>query len=417
MEKKIRAVTGTQDLIGEDLQKRLKISDVFSKTMKKFNVEPVETPILELLEVFEKNLGETSDIVQKEMFTLESSGETLVLRPEGTAGLLRAVIDRGWEQKLPLKVSYDGPMFRKETPQKGRFRQFDQVGLELLGYKAQTGDTLSIMAAYAFLSNLKVKNLKLEINYLGSDEERANYKTALMDYLTKEQSKLSKESKERLQKNPLRILDSKQKEDQDVVKNAPTLKSFLGQESLDTVNLLIESLNKMNIPFEYNPKLVRGLDYYTGLVFEFVSEEIGAQSTVLAGGRYDKLSTQMGGSSIPAIGWAAGKERLSYLVELDKVEQNLVGIVTTEDSCIPYAYEMAKTVTEKTKYSVEIPSNDSIAKKMKKLNKMNAQYVIVVGPDEVKNNVYSLKNMETGEQEVLDKNVLLMKILVSSLRS
>jgi histidyl-tRNA synthetase len=417
MEKKVKAVTGTQDWIGEDLEKRLQVSKAFASVMKRFNAEPVETPILEKLEVFQKNLGETSDIVQKEMFTLGEE-EVLVLRPEGTAGLLRALIDRGWEQKLPLKLYYDGPMFRRETPQKGRFRQFDQVGLELLGYKADAGDGLSILMAYSFLEKLGLSSkVKLEINYLGSEEERKAYREELVKYLQGNKEKLSQESQERLLKNPLRVLDSKQKEDKDIVSSAPLLESFLGEESTKLKNSLIKSLEQLNIPFVYNSKLVRGLDYYTGLVFEFISDEIGAQSTVLAGGRYDKLSENMGGTPIPAIGWAAGKERLSYLISLEESNKPLIGIVTTESSCMPTAYALAQEIFKRTSYAVEIPANDSLNKKMKKLNKLKAKYAVIIGPTEVEKGVYSFKDMESGEQKEVDLKTLLLKILISSIGS
>ncbi len=418
MEKKVTAVTGTQDLIGNELSLRKKVSSVFASSMKKFNVEPVETPILEKLEVFQKNLGETSDIVQKEMFTLGDGEDALVLRPEGTAGLIRALVDRGWEQKLPLKVYYDGPMFRRETPQKGRFRQFDQVGVELLGYKAEVGDALSIFMAWSFLKNLKLKSaVKLELNILGTDSERKSYRDALVSYFTSVEEKLSKESKERLLKNPLRILDSKQKEDKDLVLSAPTLELFLGEESRKQKLDLEKSLSTLGVDFVYNPRLVRGLDYYTGVVFEFISEDIGAQSTVLAGGRYDKLCETMGGPSVPAIGWAAGKERLSYLIEQPLEEKNLIGIVVTSDEYQAAALKIASSILEKTSYCVEFPSNESIGKKMKKLNKVGAKFAVIIGPDEFSSGKYSLKDMTSGTQEMVDEKTLLLKLLVSSLSS
>lgn len=408
---KLQAVVGTNDWKGGDLLRRKKVSETFAKTARSFNVDPIELPILEKVEVFQKNLGESSDIVQKEMFTFDD----LVLRPEGTAGVVRALCT-GWEQGLPMKVSYDGSMFRRETPQKGRYRQFDQVGVEFLGYKSEVSDGLALLCAYQFLKNLGLENkIKLNLNYLGTTEERDQYKVALMEYFTKVEAGLSEESKKRLNSNVLRILDSKQAEDQDLVKSAPAFSSFLGEDSKKKFQLTTDQLTTLQIPFEVNERLVRGLDYYTGLVFEFVTTELGSQGTVLAGGRYDNLVKSMGGPDTPSIGWAAGKERLSMLIEEPVEEKAVVGLIALENGLMEDILSLAQAITSKTKFQVEIPGNESMNKKMKRLNSLGAKYVVILGSNEKAKGVFSFKDMTTGNQEEKTLKEILVKLLISSL--
>ena len=409
---KFQAVVGTNDWKGEDLLKRQKVSESFSSTMKAFNVEAVELPILEKLEVFQKNLGESSDIVQKEMFTFDG----LVLRPEGTAGVVRALCS-GWEQNLPMKVSYDGSMFRKETPQKGRYRQFDQVGVELLGYKGEVSDGLAILMAHQFLKKLGIdSDLKLQVNFLGTKEERNSYKQSLEKFFSDFENKLSEESKVRLKTNVLRILDSKQEADQEIVKQAPSFSSFLGEESKKSLKLIKDQMTSLNIDFEVNERLVRGLDYYTGMVFEFVSTKLGSQGTVLAGGRYDDLVSSMGGPSTPCVGWAAGKERLAMLIPTPVVEKNIIGLIALEDGLMEDVLVLAQAISDKTSFQIEIPPNDSMAKKMKRLNKLGASYVAIIGENEKKKAVFSFKDMATGEQQELNTKDIVLKLLVKSLK-
>lgn len=411
--KAIPGVPGTQDLIGPELSKRLKIKKVFSETVSKFNIKPVQTSILEKKETFVKNLGETSDVVQKEMFSLED----LVLRPEGTAGLIRAIISNGWVEQLPLKVSYQGSMFRKERPQKGRFREFEQLGVEFVGYEGLLGDIECLMVAESFLLSLGVRDkVSLKINYLATPEERKSYRDILVKYLSNNLNSLSKESKSRLENNPLRVLDSKQKEDQEIVKNSPKIEVVYSEESLSYFNQIKESLNKIEVSYEVDSTLVRGLDYYTGLVFEYVSKDnSGAQNTVLAGGRFDGLMEQMGGPKCKSIGFAAGLERLSYLVENEEPQNTeLVGIVVTENSYLPDAFKLAKELRARN-FVVEIPENESISKKMKKLNKIKSNYVVFIGEDEIKTSTYTLKDMSARTQENVGLTALILKLLVKRL--
>lgn len=411
--KAILGVPGTQDLIGPELSKRLKIKKVFSETVSKFNIKPVQTSILEKQETFVKNLGETSDVVQKEMFTLDD----LVLRPEGTAGLIRAIISNGWVEQLPLKVAYQGSMFRKERPQKGRFREFEQLGVEFVGYEGLLGDIECLMVAESLLSSLRIRDkVSLKINFLASPEERKEYRNILVKYLSENIDSLSKESKGRLEKNPLRVLDSKQSEDQWIVKKAPKIEVVYTKESSSYFNQVQESLRKLEVSFEVDPTLVRGLDYYTGLVFEYVSKDnSGAQNTVLAGGRFDGLMEQMGGPKCKSIGFAAGLERLSYLVESEEYKPTeLVGIVVTDNEYLPEAFKLAKELRSRN-FVVEIPENESISKKMKKLNKLNSNFVVFIGEEEIKTSTYTLKNMDTRSQEKLVLNALILKLLVKRL--
>lgn len=394
---KVNSATGTQDFLGHSLRVRNYIKNAFNEVAKSLNIQDIQTPVLERVETFVKNLGESSDIVQKEMFFV---GEDMVLRPEGTAGIVRSLISNGWQELLPLKVAYSGSMFRKERPQKGRFREFEQLGVEFLGFDSTWGDGLAIQSATLFLSKINLLDkVELQYNFLGEEAERLAYREALVKYLAQFEDKLSEESKQRLKLNPLRVLDSKQKEDQDIVANAPSLETFYSPETIEKRQAFEKVLSQLNINGTYNPRMVRGLDYYNGLVFEFISNEIGAQSTVIGGGRYDRLVEQMGGPKTPSIGWAAGLERLSYLVTpKEEAKQLLIGIVVVDSKYIPEALALSNVLSREG-FAVELATNDSMGKKMKRLNKLGANFAVILGENEINNGEYTFKDMTSGEQK------------------
>lgn len=312
----IQPARGTRDIYGADLAAFKQVENTAREFAKRYGFGEIQTPIFESTEVFCRGVGETSDIVSKEMYTFtDRGGESFTLRPEGTAGVVRAFISEGMEQNQPVKLMYAGPMFRYERPQKGRYRQLHQVGVEILGAATPQTDVEVLCLAWDFLSALGLqKYIRLELNTLGDVESRTAYRDALVAYFSDFKDKLSEDSRVRLEKNPLRILDSKDEGDKKIVENAPKMTDFLNEESKKFFDAVQDGLNALGIPFVVNPRLVRGLDYYRHTVFEFVTDSLGAQGTVLAGGRYDGLVQQLGGSQTAGIGFGAGIDRLALLV-------------------------------------------------------------------------------------------------------
>ena len=301
---KVQCVRGTYDLYGEAKRKAKKVIATGSSIVEKYGFEEIETPIFEFTEVFSRNLGDTSDIVTKEMYCFEDrGGESLTLRPEGTAGVVRAFISDGMQQNLPVKMYYAGPMFRYERPQKGRQRQFTQFGVELLGVETPQADIEVIAMAYEFFESLGLGGtITVEINSLGDKASRDAYREKLVAYLKANYDRLSEDSKARLDKNPLRVLDSKEECDKAVIADAPLYQDSLNDASKSFFNQVLQGLDNLNIKYRVNNRLVRGLDYYSHTVFELTTDKLGAQGTVLAGGRYDGLVEQMGGGQVPGIG-------------------------------------------------------------------------------------------------------------------
>ena len=312
---KLQPVRGTHDILPDAMARHRRVAATARDLAALYGYEQIETPIFEFTEVFKRTLGDTSDIVTKEMYTFtDRSGDTITLRPEGTAGVARMVISEGLTQSLPLKYFYTGPMFRHERPQKGRLRQFHQVGVELLGVAGPQGDIEVLALGHHFLQALGVGDkTTLEINTLGDVESRAAYRAVLVSYLENYRDKLSEDSRQRLERNPLRVLDSKDEGDKRIVAGAPLFSDYLTEAARAFFADVREGLGRLGIDYRINPRLVRGLDYYCHTAFEFTTEALGAQGTVLAGGRYDGLIGTMGGSATPGVGWAAGIERLSML--------------------------------------------------------------------------------------------------------
>ncbi|MBR1649148.1 MAG: histidine--tRNA ligase [Alphaproteobacteria bacterium] len=408
---KMQSVRGTYDLYGEPKRKTKKVVSVGEKVVEKYGFEEIETPIFEFTEVFSRNLGDTSDIVTKEMYCFEDrGGESLTLRPEGTAGAIRAFISNGMQQNLPVKLYYHGPMFRYERPQKGRQRQFTQFGIELLGVETPQADIEVIAMAYEFLEKLGLQGAVLvEINSLGDSESRNAYREKLVGYLKEHFDELSPESRIRLERNPLRVLDSKEECDKKVVENAPLYSDSLNESSRAFFAKVLQGLDKLNIKYRINNRLVRGLDYYSHTVFELVTDKLGAQGTVLAGGRYDGLIEQMGGGKVAGIGWACGVERLAMLLDKGLESLRPIAVIPTgedvEDEALLTSHSLRLAG-----FTVEMGYSGNLKKRMIKANKANACKAVIIGSDELTKGEVVIKDLDSGEQKNIKRDNLIEEL-------
>jgi histidyl-tRNA synthetase len=401
----LQPVRGTKDLLGIEAALYRKVVDTALAVALRYNFQEIQTPIFEFSQVFQRTLGETSDVVSKEMYMFEDrGGESLTLRPEGTAPVVRAIISNGLTQSLPLKLFYSGAMFRYERPQKGRQRQFHQIGAELIGPKTPLADAEMIALGYEVLRALNVhSDVMLNLNTLGDAESRLVYRTALVDYLQQYKNDLSRDSQDRLDRNPLRILDSKDETDQTIVQNAPLFQDYLNEESKAYFNQVQRYLTELNIPYVHNQKLVRGLDYYCHTAFEFVTTSLGAQGTVLAGGRYDGLMKQMGGPDASGIGWGAGIERLCLLLEEQAVvvtKSNLITVVPTSDAEEPFAFQLVQTLRA-AGLCVDMGYSGNMSKRLKKASQNNSIAAIIIGADEIASNTAQVKFLHESRQETI----------------
>ncbi len=408
---KIQCVRGTYDLYGAAKRKAKKVISTASAVVEKYGFEEIETPIFEFTEVFSRNLGDTSDIVTKEMYCFEDrGGESLTLRPEGTAGVVRAFISEGMQQNLPVKMYYQGPMFRYERPQKGRQRQFTQFGVEMLGVATPQADVEVISMAYEFLEKLGLEGaVTVEINSLGDEESRNNYREKLVAYLKSHYDELSEDSKVRLEKNPLRVLDSKEECDKKVVAEAPLYSDSLNETSSQFFKDVLKGLDLLGIKYHVNNRLVRGLDYYSHTVFELTTDKLGAQGTVLAGGRYDGLVAQMGGGDVAGIGWACGVERLAMLLEQDVDLARPIAVIPVGEDVNDKALEIAYKL-RKAGFRVEHGYSGNLKKRMIKANKVNAFKAVIIGSDELAQGVVTVKDLDSGEQKSVKLDKLVEEI-------
>jgi histidyl-tRNA synthetase len=367
----------------------------------------MSTPVFEFTEVFKRTLGDTSDVVTKEMYTFATKGgEQITLRPEATAGIARAVISGGLAQQLPIKVFYGGPMFRYEKPQKGRQRQFHQIDVELLGVAEPLGDVEVIMLGAHILRALGVVDrTTLELNTLGDPESRQAYRKVLVDYFAAHKDRLSGDSLDRLQRNPLRILDSKDQGDRQVVADAPLFAEYLNQYSRDYFEQVKSGLDTLGIAYEVNSRLVRGLDYYTHTAFEFTTRELGAQGAVLAGGRYDGLIEMLGGPSTPGTGWAAGVERLAMLLAEAPVAPRPVAVVPVGREAETAALKLTQRLREEG-FNVELGFGGNVKKRMKRADRLNARAAVILGEDELARNSATVRDLDTGGQELVSLEML-----------
>ena len=409
MSNKIQAIRGMNDLLPADSDLWSSLDDTISNLLISYGYKYCRTPIVESTETFSRAIGEVTDIVEKEMYTWEdNNGNSLTLRPEGTASVVRMMIEHNLPREGIQKVFYNGPMFRHERPQKGRYRQFHQVGAEVFGASDAKIDAELISITDSLWKSLGI-NARLEINSLGSKESRSSYRKILTDFFNKNINQLDEDSLRRLKTNPLRILDSKNKDLELLISNAPKMIDHLDDESQEHFTILKNYLDSLDIPYEVNPKLVRGLDYYNQTVFEWISNDLGSQGTICGGGRYDGLVEKMGGNPTPAIGFAMGLERIALLIQ-DKNTQ------LVNKRCQLYFVALGdKAQIESMKLSKKILqvlpnitlSNDvsmgSLKSQMKKADKSNADFALILGEEELSNNQLSIKPLKgQGVQQLIE---------------
>lgn len=413
MSTKFQRVRGTRDLLPEDNVKFRFVENTAYKLALLYGYGEIETPIFEFSEIFHRTLGETSDVVSKETYTFsDRGGESLTLRPEGTAGVARAFVSEGMAQNLPLKFYYTGPMFRYERPQKGRYRQFKQIGVECLGVESALADVECLTLAWDLLNQIGIAGkCHLELNTLGDSESRTHYRSALVAYFSQHQDQLSADSKTRLEKNPLRILDSKDEGDQALIAKAPSLHDHLNENSKKFFQEVLQGIELLGIPYKVNQKLVRGLDYYCHTVFEFVTTELGAQGTVLAGGRYDGLIEMMGGPKTPGVGWAAGIDRLSDLVPAEKfsVSAPLLAVIPADEAGEKAALKAIHQLRQAGLKS-ELLLSGKMGKRFQKADKMGATHALVLGESEVAASKIAVKDLKAGSQELLSVDELIARL-------
>ena len=397
---KLQPVRGTHDLLPDAHRSHRHVMDLARSTANLYGYQEMSTPIFEFTEVFKRTLGDVSDIVTKEMYTFQDKGgDWITLRPENTAGVARALISGGLSQKLPLKYFYGGPMFRYERPQKGRLRQFHQIGAELLGVPEALGDVEIIALGAQILQALGVADkVTLELNTLGDGESRENYRASLVEYLTGNLSDLSEESRKRLELNPLRILDSKDKGDRKIVAGAPIMADYLNPTSREFFQTVCTGLDDLGIFYELNPHLVRGLDYYCHSAFEFTTEALGAQGAVLAGGRYDGLVRTMGGPATPGVGWAAGIERLAMLVGDIEAESKVIAVVPVGSGMEAMAFSLTQELRG-AGFCTDLAFRGNISKRLKRADRINAACALLVGEDEATRGNVMVRDLSSGEQQ------------------
>ena len=395
----LQPVRGTHDILPEDHRRHRQVTETARQIAARYGYEEISTPVFEFSEVFKRTLGETSDIVTKEMFSFEDrGGEQLTLRPEVTAGVARAFISGGLAQHLPLKFFCQGPMFRYERPQKGRQRQFHQIDVELLGVDGPLADIEIISLAAHILDALGVADkVTLELNTLGDTESRQSYRTKLVGYLEGFKDKLSEDSLARLDRNPLRILDSKDQGDRAVIADAPLLEDHMNGASKAFFEDVQKGLKTAGIEYKINPTLVRGLDYYCHMAFEFTTETLGAQGAVLAGGRYDGLIEAMGGPPTPGTGWAAGVERLALMIAEPPGPARPVAVVPIGQAAEAEALSLVQRL-RRAGFTADLGFSGNLKKRLKGANKANAVAAVIIGEDELAKGAATVRDMETGEQ-------------------
>ncbi len=417
MSKDLQPVRGTRDILGADIELQNIVTSAAKEWANKYNFKEFSTPIFEFSDVFHRTLGETSDIVSKETYTFMDREKTsITLRPEFTAGLVRAIISNGLTQSLPQKLYSWGPVFRHERPQKARYRQFNQINFEYIGAKSPFCDVELISIAHHILRTLGLaQHVTLEINSLGDLESRNNYRTALSSFLDKYKNDLSEDSKMRLEKNPLRILDSKDENDHKILATAPKIADHFTDGAKQFFEKVLAGLSELGIEYKLNSKLVRGLDYYTHTVFEFTTQLLGSQGTVLAGGRYDGLVELMGGPSIPAVGFAAGVERLYELMkalEYKLLTEKVVSLIPIGEQADKEALKIAKMLREKN-ICVDLEYAGNIGKMMKRADKISATHAIIFGDDELKAGNVKIKNLKDGTEKISPLDTIANSIMNS----
>ena len=400
-------VRGTQSLLGEDADRFHAVVDAFDRVRRLFGFRRVEVPVIEPTTVFARTIGETTDVVSKEMYTFEDrGGEQITLRPEFTAGICRAYLSEGWQQFAPLKVATHGPAFRYERPQKGRFRQFHQLDAEVIGAAEAAADVELLAFGDQLLRELGIhEGVTLQLNTLGDSETRDAWRSALVEHFDSHRSSLSADSRARLDRNPLRILDTKDPKERPIADAAPSIDDFLTGEASDFFAQVTAGLDAAGVQWTRNPRLVRGLDYYRHTAFEFVTDRLGAQGTVIAGGRYDGLVEALGGPHTPAVGWAAGIERLGMMIDLPAPEAPDVAVVPLGEKAEAEAQAIVAGLRREG-VAADMAYRGNMKKRLSRANASGAKYALILGDDELERGEAQLKNLATGEQKAVSLQLI-----------
>ena len=394
---KLQSLRGMVDLLPQQTALWQQIEATARRHFRRASIAEIRTPVLEATELFARGIGEATDVVGKEMYTFFDRGSrSCTLRPEGTASVVRAAIQHGLLSQGPQRLWYSGPMFCYERPQAGRQRQFHQIGLEMLGFADPRSDVEAIAVAWDLLADLGVQGLALEINSLGSSQDRVRYREQLVAWLSERRYQLDADSQDRLQRNPLRILDSKHPETQRLLADAPTLAAALSDDSRERFARVTSGLELLGIPFTVNPRLVRGLDYYSHTAFEITSTKLGAQATVCGGGRYDGLVEQLGGPATAAVGWALGMERLVILLEQLQRDSEPVPdlyVVSRGERAEPLALQLARQLRLAGRHVELDLSRSAFGKQFKRADRTGARWALVIGDSEAEAGVAILKDL------------------------
>jgi histidyl-tRNA synthetase len=397
-----RSIRGTQDMLGDTADRFQHVVETFDRVRRLYGFKRIEMPVFEATAVFSRSLGETTDVVSKEMYSFEDrGGDSLTLRPEFTAGIARAYITEGWQQHAPLKVATHGPLFRYERPQKGRFRQFHQLDAEVIGAGEAAADVELLCFADQLLKELGIdEGVTLKLNTLGDAASRDAWRAALVEHFASHRAELSDDSVARLEKNPMRILDSKDPRDRPIAESAPDIDAYLSDEASGFFEAVTGGLNAAGVAWERDARLVRGLDYYRHTAFEFVTDRLGAQGTVLGGGRYDGLIETLGGPSTPAVGWAAGIERLGMLLEAAPRECPVAVLVPMGGNAERAAMGLLADLRD-IGIASDMAYKGNMKKRMQKASDAGARFAVILGDDEMARGEVSLKDLGSGEQSAV----------------
>jgi histidyl-tRNA synthetase len=403
----VQPVRGTQSLLGEDADRLAAVVAAFDRVRRLYGFKRVDVPTIEHTSVFARTIGETTDVVSKEMYSFQDrGGESITLRPEFTAGICRAYLSEGWQQHAPLKVAAHGSAFRYERPQKGRFREFHQLDAEIIGAAEPQADVELLTFGHQLVQELGItQGVTLELNTLGDPETREAWRTSLIDYFEGHRSSLSEDSIARLERNPLRILDSKDPRDKAICAQAPNVDEHLTSEASDFFSAVAAGLAAAGVPWLRNPRLVRGLDYYRHTAFEFVTDRLGAQGAIIAGGRYDGLIETLGGALTPAVGWAAGIERLAMMIDAPLTEKPVVVVVPLGDRAQSEAQRVVAGLRREG-VAADMAYRGNMKKRLSRANDAGAAYALIIGDDELDRGEAQLKDLATGEQRFVSFDLL-----------
>ena len=400
-------VRGTQSMIGEEVDRFHAVVAAFDRVRRLFGFKRVEVPVIEHTEVFARSIGETTDVVSKEMYTFEDrGGESITLRPEFTAGICRAYLSEGWQQFAPLKLAIYGPAFRYERPQKGRFRQFHQLDAEVIGAAEAAADVELLSLGDQLLKELGIhEGVTLQLNTLGDAETRDAWRSALVEHFQANRGSLSEDSLMRLERNPLRILDTKDQKERPIADAAPAIDDFLTSEASDFFAQVTAGLDAAGVKWTRNARLVRGLDYYRHTAFEFVTDRLGAQGTVIAGGRYDGLMEAIGGPHTPAVGWAAGIERLGMMIDAPSPESPAVAVIPLGERAEAEATRIVAGLRAQG-VATDVGYRGNMKKRLSRANAAGARYALILGDDELDRGEAQLKDLTSGEQRSVSLDLI-----------